>query len=283
MEHIKKFYSQKYLDRQRAVLARREEPQWVAHFLVGEDELAKRFQEQFDQYLELAFRHNLLSKDLKERLHSTEGDRFYQACQELMSAHFVEKILGYKISFHPKGSGSSIGDFLIEHSKDINIFVEVKAPIRELATSLCMGTDSKVIKDNVKAARKQMPASGPNLMIVAGSLRLPMSSESSGILEALYGEPFVIIPNYPYGRAGEESIAFDPSGMFQPTANTRISAVATLEDPLSSFKYIFKVYHNPYAQSPISREVFKDWPQLLPNMTENKIKMEWINGPDSWY
>lgn len=96
----------------------------------------------------------------------------------------------------------------------------------------------------------------------------------------------------------QESII--PSGLFQPKANTRISAVATLEEivgspyldsiflsvmsedecpvdesaPMHLLKYNFKVYHNPYAKIPISSSTFPSVPQLVKSVS--KPQMEWL-------
>lgn len=147
-----------------------------------------------------------------------------------------------------------------------------------------------------------MLANHKNMMILAGELRVPISSDSCGIIEALYGKPVIRVPMGTDGISGGEPYdAFDPCGIFQPTCNQRISAVATLTDfigspyldslfihvlskkkipintnlPKCNFQYIFKVYHNQYADNPIDTKVFKAWPQFVPNL--EKGEMEWIN------
>jgi len=304
MNYIEKLYGREYLDKQKDILLKMSEPQGIPYFLVGDSEGAKIRQAEFNKYLELAFRHKVIDRNLKSRLFSNKWEVFYQAHRELMCAYFIEKILNYKISFYPKGSGNSIGEYLLEFSKKENIFVEVKAPIRETRNQVWSGNDADAIKSNVKRASKQMPAGGgKNMMILAGCLRVSISDEASGIIEALYGEPIITWRITHDGQSSEEpKSSFEPSGMFQPTVNTRIGAVATLEDfigspfldsclihvlsdkkipvndnlSMNTLRYIFKIYHNPYAKNPIDRNVFKGWPQFVPNQEANRI--EWIDN-----
>ncbi len=307
MKYIEKFYGRKYLDRERRILLNGTKPSLKTQILVGKTPAIKIRQKELNKYLELAFRHNIINNDLKKRLFSNKGEIFYQANRELMCAYFIEKILKYKISFYPKGSGNCIGEYLLKTPEGESIFIEVKSPIRETPKQPWCGNDSEVIKTSVKQARKQMPADNrKNMMILAGNLRVPISHEASGIIDALYGKRIITFPIDSDAPLSEKlKLGFDPSGMFQPTANTRIAAVATLEDsigspyfdtilkhvtsnkeipinenaPMITFNYIFKVYHNPYAKNPIDREVFKGWPQFVLN--RELSRMEWINTEDS--
>ena len=300
MNYIKKFYGKEYLNNKRMILSHMQKPKGIPYFLVSNSSGAKIRQKEFNKYLKLAYHHNIIDNDLRSRLMSTEWETFFQARQELMCAYFIEKILKYKISFYPKGADNSIGDFSIKVSNNEEIFVEVKAPIRESSNVTWVGNDSDVIMRNVKRARSQMPSNDTkNLIMFAGDLRILISQEDIGIIEALYGEHIITFLVGPNGPLSEPGSSFKPSGLFQPAANTRISAVAILEDFMGSpyldscfkhvftegelpfnkklprhiFRYVFKVYHNPYAKNPIDIAVFKDWPQFV----FNKNEMEWIN------
>jgi hypothetical protein len=302
MNYIERFYGREYLEKQKDILSKMSKPKGIPYFLVGDSESAKIRQEEFNKYLELAFRHNIIDNDLKNRLLSDKWDVFYQAHRELMCAYFIEKILNYKISFHPRGSGNSIGEYSLEYSEKESIFVEVKAPIRETPNQPWFGNDSKAIKSNVRKAREQMPKNGKNMIILAGKLKSSISQEASGIMEALYGNRIITFPLGPNGPLEDPKSAFSPSGIFHPTVNTRIGAIATLEDfigtpylesvlahilsneevpvddslPMNIFRYVFKVYHNPYAKNSIDKKVFKSWPQFVLNRDTNE--MEWIDN-----
>lgn len=300
MKYIKEFYGEEYLNKQKRLLSKMTNPGGVSYFLVGEDESARIEQNEFDKYLDLAFRHNIIDKNLRSRLSSGNWEIFYQARQELMCAYFIEKIFKYKITFYPKGLGGSVGEFLIEYSTNRTIFTEVKSPIRKPSSNVWFGNDSKVIKSNLKTARKKMKLKCKNLIILAADLRTSISHEAS-ISIPLYQEPIISFLVSPEGPLTEPKISFKRSGFFQPNANTRVSSIATLEAcvvsprldaytiyvltnkqapidedlPMFSFKYIFRVYHNPYAKNPIDREVFKGWPQFVLNKETDK--MEWID------
>jgi len=245
-------------------LSKMQEPKGIPYFLVGNSEGAKIRQTEFDKYLELAFRHKIIDKNLKSKLKSNKWEIFYQAHQELMCFYFIEKILNYKISIYPKGLNNSILDCLLEYSKKENIYIEIKAPIREITDVVWPGNDSDAIKSNIKKARKQMSADSKNIIILAPDLKDSISDDkASGIIEALYGSPL------------EKP---QLSGIFKPTVNTRIGAVATLEDFMCSpnFEYLFKVYHNPYSKNPIDKKVFKGWPQFFTDREKNR--RTWINN-----
>jgi hypothetical protein len=258
---------------------------------------------EFNKYLKLAFKHKIVNNNLKKRLSSNKFDEFLQAHQELMTAYFLEKILSFDLEFHPQGEDASILDFQLNLAKKERILVEVKAPLRETPKHVWMGTDEKVIKQNLKAARKQIPKNELSLIILAPLLKSPIGSKGSGIFEALYGQDRVLVKMVSDpSKNGSTEWRLDPCGFFQPTSNTRIGAVATLENSIvppewihklvesnfdknvisqtdfkwkTLFQYIFKVFHNPYAKKSIDSDLFKPYPQFVKNSDETK--MEWIN------
>lgn len=303
LKYLEDFYGKKYLDRQKKFLDRMDEKKGVPYFLVGEDEGAKIRQLQFDKYLEVAFRHEIVDNNLRRRLKSSDWAVFQQAHQELMCAYFFEQILGFEIQFYPSGNKNSIGDFLAVTSTKEMIFVEIKTVIRESPAGIWLGDDRDVIKKNVKRARKQMKSDEDiyNLVVISGKLRDSISSTGSGIFEALYGEPYLTFPVGPGVKDVEFQEKIKTSGEFQPKANTRISAVATLEDvincpyldsifahidsnkklpideslPKHVFKFMFLVYHNPYAKKPLEKNIFSKYPQHIFN--ESRGTLEWLN------
>lgn len=301
MEHFNRFYTQPVLDEiLRQIPADRRDKD-VAYFLthLGEDAQIRR--EALNRYLEVGYQHNVLDADLTRRLQSPEWDQFIQARNELLSAWYFETELGKTLRFRPTGNGHSIGEFEVVAQGGANIFVEVKSPWRQPPPNHAWsGHDGHQIRQNVDRARRQLPNDRPTLVIVSGNLPGGLSDPFSGMIQALYGEPVIRIP---VGEGAEGFLAEDglqPSGLFQPTANTRISAVATLEElvgspyfdsvlrhilsgnqapidenaPRNVLKYSFKIYHNPYARIPIAAEVFGDSPQLV--LSADRTQMEWI-------
>jgi len=129
--------------------------------LVDDGRNAKIWQEEFNKYLELAFYHNIINdKDLENRLRSKRKCVLWQVFHELMCAYFSERILNYKISFYPRGSGNTKGDLLLEISEKESIFVEVKAPYREFPKQFWVGNDYAAIKNNLKRAIKKCQRAG---------------------------------------------------------------------------------------------------------------------------
>lgn len=278
MDNIRKFYGDKFIENQKKQRLKMTELSGVPYFLTGEDEGAQLFQLEFDKYLELAYRHNIVDQILKRRLSSQNWGTFLQARNELMGAYFVENYLKHRISFYPRGEKQSIGDFLIEYSEYRSIFVEVKSPVRKIQNPFWSGYDSTAIKRNIIYARKQMTKDKENLILFAGELRVPISHEPP-ILNSLFGEPIISFPVGKDEHSGETRWSRDLSGLFQPKVNTRISAIATLRDyisyPPEKILYSFKVYHNPYSKEHISSDICNGYPQFIPNNV-SKV-MEWIN------
>lgn len=99
-------------------------------------------------------------------------------------------------------------------------------------------------------------------------MRVSITHEhESGIIEALYGSHKLLFSVNEFGMTSKPVIVFEPIGLFQPEGNTRISAVATLEDRLTEngFSYSFKIFHNSYADKLITTTVFNSCKQLVLN------------------
>lgn len=250
-------------------------PEGIAYFLTATNEEAVIRQLEFDKYLQLAFRHNIVDDDLLKRLKNNSWDTFFQARNELMAAYIIES-LGHNISFHPSGKGNTKGEFAI-HTKSGDIFTEVKSPIRKPANRVWVGNDAKTIRSVIKdAANKQLDKSKMNLLIFAGDMKVSVTHEhASGVLEALYGTHRLAFDVNEAGLASKPELEFDHTGLFQPHRNTRISAVATLEDRISEdgLWYSYKIFHNPFAAMPISVKVFKESKQFILN--KDTGTMEW--------
>lgn len=300
MEHFNRFYTQEVLEGilRRIPDDRRDKD--VAYFLTHQGEGAQIRREALDKYLELGFRHDVLDADLTSRLRSPDWDQFIQARNELLSAWYFESVLQKNLRFRPQGNGQSVGEFEVVVPENPAIFVEVKSPWQQPPpNSAWSGHDGPQIRQNVDRARRQLPNDRPTLVIVSGNLPGGLSDPFSGMVQALYGEPVIHVPVGGDAQNLQPRDGLIPSGLFQPTANTRISAVATLEElvgspyldsilrhilsgnqapinteaPMNVLKYSFKIYHNRYARNPIAPEVFEGSPQLL--LSEDQTQMEW--------
>lgn len=287
LKYLEDFYGIKFLNKQKDILQKMNIKRELPLLLVGEDEGSRLLQIQFDKYLELAFRHNIVDANLQKRLKSSNWKEFQQTHQELMCAYFFEQILRFDIHFYPTGKGDSIGDLLATTSNKESIFVEIKTPIRKIPKSAWCGDDRHVIKKNVKRAREQMDSNEEifNLVVISGELKDTFIGQSSGMVAALYGEHYDSFPVGQDIKNVEFTEGFNPSGLFQPDSYTRISAVATLKDMIllsfdenlskPEFNFIFYVYHNLYAKRPFENNIFRDYPQFVFNKSCGT--MEWRN------
>lgn len=252
------------------------EPEDVPYFLTATDEGALIRQVEYDKYLEVAFRHEIMDDDLSNRLMSNAWSTFFQAKNEIMAAYCVESN-GHKISLHPKGKNNTKGEFTI-HTESDDIFVEVKSPIKEPDNIVWSGNDALSIRKTIKdAANKQLDRNNTNILIFSGDMRIPIThSYHSGIIEALYGEEKLVISVNSSNLSDTHERRFEASGLFQPRRNTRISAVATLENRITEkgFHYSFKLFHNPFALRKITVELFKEIKQYAYNDETNE--MNWI-------
>ncbi|WP_141505719.1 hypothetical protein [Paenibacillus luteus] len=276
MNNIVRLYGESQLNKMRLQLARMKKPEGVPYFLTATDEGALIRQVKFDTYLEVAFRHEIMEDDLKNRLMSNAWNTFFQAKNELMAAYCVESN-GHKISFHPKGKNNTKDEFTI-HTESDDIFVEVKSPIKEPDSIVWSGNDALSIRKTIKdATNKQLDKNNTNLLIFSGDMRIPIThSYHSGIIEALYGEEKLVLSINSSNLSNAPERSFEVSGLFQSHRNTRISAVATLQDLLTEkgFHYSFKLFHNPFALKKISIDLFKGIKQYVYN--DETDQMNWI-------
>lgn len=253
------------------------------NMLLPEEEGGQLWREQFINWLLHAQTNQLLTHDRLRRLNGDNLDQWLQVVQELMAAYYLSEIQRFAITPDPGGADRHVGEFLLSKTgMTQELFCEVKTPIRRTLASNWNGNDARAITGVLKSAYKQIPKSNsPSLVIVTGKLRSPISFRSSGIMEAVYGMPyFGGTVNFTTGKCSPFQLAFRQCGFFQKDCNRHLSAVMTLEDwvgsplmdailrgdrsrkalqlPLHDFKYIARVYHNPYAHAPIAPGIFSD-------------------------
>jgi hypothetical protein len=97
---------------------------FLAKALRRRDAWAKRMRVSLRSAIGVASRHQLLTKDGLARLNSPSDRTFWSFLNELKVAGFFEE-RGIRLTFHPRGAGSSIGEFLA-HLPSGDVFVEVK-------------------------------------------------------------------------------------------------------------------------------------------------------------
>lgn len=262
----------------------------IVAYLTTTEEGVRIWRRELDRYLEVAYRHHAVDADLQARLRSEHWNTFIQAVNEIQAAYFFERWGRFRLKFRPPGQGGSIGEFELIKAGLPRIFVEVKSPNRETPTGVWFGSDERVVRSNILRACQQIPTDGrPTLVVIAGELRVPVSEPFSGVIQALYGTPVLM---FSLGAHGVDQTAvqhdWTRDGIFQPTSNQHLSAVATLRDrigspyldsiflniaegtpinsslPRNQLTYLFRVYHNPYTTAKISTSIFQRWPQFGP-------------------
>jgi uncharacterized protein with HEPN domain len=98
--------------------------------------------------------------------------------------------------------------------------------------------------------------------------------ERTNLLHRLFGDVSIRTR-----REGNQQVQLHHNGRgLTPEKNTRISAIAfcTRRWDRSQLVFDLEVVHNPWAQRPLSTEVFADWPQLVPTCLSPNIELEWI-------
>lgn len=296
-----RMYPNAILDQIRSKVPAAQHEKGVVYYLTGESDGAELRRKELDKYLEVAYRLGAMDADLEKRLRSVDWNAFFQALGEIKVAYFFERVIGWPIRFRPMGQGTSVGEFCANMPDGRDLFVEVKCPIRQPANRCWCGHDGKVVYSNVKRAYDQIPKTDmPTLVVLAGEFRGGLSNEFSGPIQGLYGQPGWKVPIGPNGQGGPIKPHIKLDGFFQPRIRRHLSAVATLEDlvgfplidatfaemldsgacvldnpndPWLMLKYIFRVYHNPYAGNPLGAASLCRWRQFAP--TTDGTCLEW--------
>lgn len=256
----------------------------------------------WDTYLSSANTLKLLDgeygKDLIARLQDPNYDNFRSAMAECMAAWFLAGKLKFQLTPRPKGrKNNNPLEFLIK-SNDDEICVEVKSPYRD-ATVGGWGDGSDLLQAALESANKQFKPNVANLLAIIPEFPLSVFSYRRQLTTAFFGNQAIVIPinTQTGGPAGPETIEVIASGHFlrrtlpsgKPfKANgdprfTRVSSVISIEETinegLSYVEHNALVIHNPYSTKPLSREIWKDIPQFIPE--ENEIK--WTDGASPWH
>jgi len=265
----------------------------VPYYLLADNEGPALYKKEFIKHLELAKVYGGLTKENKRRLRTTKWEIFWQTKAEFQVAYFINKMLGYEISFKPEGNKNCYGDVSLIVNESYSIFVEIKSPYRQTPNGVWTGDDSQVIKSNLDKAYRQVPYDKPSVVVFVADLRAG-SPNKDLMIKSLYGE-MVGVPKWKtVGIEIEVVDCFEWSGYFQKNIHRKISAVAVSnlavtnpwvnhlfygssepENKSDIYNYTFDVYHNPFANIPIETTIFKQYPQFCLNA--NKSEMVWVN------
>lgn len=256
----------------------------------------------WDTYLETAFALGLFENDggcdLRRRLESPEYDQFRSAMDECAAAWFLAGPTRLSLSPRPRGAGNSVLEMRASHA-DGEFNVEVKSPFRQIellpgVVHTGSGDDSGALARCLEQAAKQLPKGQPNVLVLFPRFMLRVATNRRMILNAFYGQDTINIPiNTLTGEpSGQPYVAFRPDGhllKFRKSEgkprHTRISTIVTVEEDIREIATLggrlepimchdVVVAHNPHAEHPVSRSIWREWPQLV----HERESIFWTDG-----
>lgn len=294
MEHIKKIYSSEVI----SALEKKGNQEGFIRTLTSDDEASVMYRGELNKWLGAGLELGIIDNEKISRLKGSDPDQRLQTIQELMAVYYFKDVLEFSLIPNPKGQGQRVGDFEVAiPGIEEPIFCEVKTPIRKTPLGgVWSGDDADAIRSALKSAYQQVPKDRrPSIVILTAKLRSPVSSQFSGMMKAVYGQPIFIGEFNPVrGSVNRFEASHIRNGFFQPELHQNLSAVLTLEDwlgsprldsmmkaktkedidwslPIHNFKYIIRVYHNPYALKKIPLEIFKRFKQFSFDYNLRKI------------
>lgn len=204
----------------------------------------------WEVYLEAAFSCGMFEgkrgTDLRERLVGIEDEGFRSAFAECMTCWFLAGRMRLDVGGLAKGRDARMLDMNAELPEG-RVGIEVKAPSRELptGTTTWCGDDSDKIRQCLEAAERQFAKDGPNILVIAPSLRTTMFTDRNVLVRAVYGESVLVFDvNTEQGGLVNQRLEFSPRGKFLNTqqpggkrlkpdgfpAYRRVSAVLCIEE-----------------------------------------------------
>ncbi len=252
----------------------------------------------WDTYLGAAFACGLFEgphgSDLTSRLTGEDDDGFRSAIAECLACWLLAGPLRLPVKPRPSGQGRSVLELLVE-CPDGEAFIEVKAPRRERpVTGGWFGHDSDLLESCMEQATRQFQKGCRNVLLLVPQLRTPAFNLRVQLTAAFVGQQKITIPidTRTGGPAGPTQVQFFPDGKFlnprlpdgkfmkldRRPGFTRISAVVCVEEDYNEgIGFIFHrmlVLHNPYAEKPISPQMWGNCPQFL--LEDGKLG--WTDG-----
>src|SRR4030095_6341065 len=159
-----------------------------AHTLSSDDEAAQLYRRELEKWLGTGLELGIINRDRIARLTGRDFDQCLQTVQELMALYYFRDVLRFNVRPDPNGDGTHVGEFEIcDQGLPKPVFCEVKTPIRATPTGgIWSGNDAEAIKKVLKSAYAQVPKDDrPSIVILTAKLRSPVSSQFSGIVEAV--------------------------------------------------------------------------------------------------
>jgi len=245
----------------------------------------------WEAYLQAAFACGLFDgesgAELRGRLMSPDYENFRSAIDECATAWLLAGVLRLKVTPRPGGTGSTRLEMRATYQGG-EFSVEVKSPFRQLrlepgVVHVGWGDDSGALVNCIQEAGKQFSKGCANVLVIVPRFMLRVATNRRMILNAFYGQDTIHIPvDRTDGEpVGEPYIGFQPDGrllkVWRPEAkprHTRVSAIVTVEEEIRDWEtpagrvepvmhHDVLVAHNPYAEIPVCRSIWKDWPQLV--------------------
>ena len=138
---------------------------------------------------------------------------------------------------------------------------------------------------------KSVKKRGLSFVIALNITNMPAGEH--GLLRELFGKTKITIKRSKSGESAGAEVGIDFSGLLTPkpglggrAQNTRLSTVLNVESRWLEREeenkparrvHFFRVIHNPWASSPLDREVFKGYPQFV-KISENLkgVSLDWV-------
>jgi hypothetical protein len=232
----------------------------------------------------------LADADVVARLTNDDDGGFRSSLAECESAWLLQE-RGFVVRPRPDPP-SKRGVDLLAVLGELNVYVEVKAPLVERPTGRGGGEVEALIKCIKDAGANQFKRDRANLLIVVPTFGIEVYNERGQLLKATIGEHAIAVP-----ISLGDTLAPEPYGTFLQTGKlarprrssegsfttdlTRISAVMSLEhkfrhvsDNETEILHVAIVVHNPFASTPIAPSTFGDLPQWV----NDGVKMWWTDG-----
>ena len=246
-------------------------------------------------YLQSAFACGMFDStrgaDLRARLASERDEEFRSAMAECMACWLFAGRLGLSVESHAQGRNHKMLDLALS-LPGAKVGVEVKSPFRERPRggATWFGDDSDKIIACFKAANKQFDDKGPNLLVVAPSLRVSIFQDRRVLVRAAFGESRLVFDiNEQEGRLEHARAEFSSHGTFlsnqRPSghrlksdsmpAHQRISALVSIEE------YIQEKHPYPADAVAVAGKIERDRSEIL-RLVADACNHHFSRANDHW-
>ena len=231
-------------------------------------------------WLDFGDRHGGLDNDRAARLRRTDDwFAWNQVLNEFRVPYFLWRAYGFEVEYVRPQQGVRTPD-LRATKGELRLAVEVKTPGREgpwppRRGARLVGADKDTLRRCIGYANRQFLPEENNLLVVGAQLlEVRLVLNDTFVKQAIYGED--VIRGWTDLDSGRGACwnQFVPNGRLRPARFTRVSAVMLFDDSYSVLvphflhgqeaphQYHVSVYHNPYSQRPLSKQVFDGTRQM---------------------